>query len=152
MAVVPPWTFASAACTAVLSFSGSLHALAVEAEMRSERFVVRPFEPRAKVHVRAFGNAIRIMVHVALFHRQIFLVVEDDDEDRQAVLLGCAERLNDRIIEKAAVADDQNNRTVARRELHAERGADALAEPAKAAEEALRCREGQVLANERSGG
>ena len=65
------------------------------------------------------------------------------------MLLRGAERLDDRIVEERAVADQQRYRPLARRELDAERGADALAEPAGAAEEALRHGLRQMLAQQR---
>ncbi len=65
------------------------------------------------MHVRAFGGAVGIMMHVALLHRHVTLVVEDDDEDRKIMLLGRAERLDHRIIKEAAVADQQRDRPLA---------------------------------------
>ena len=79
-------------------------------------------------------------------------LVHDDDEDRQIVLLGCAERLYDRVVEKRAVADEQHHRPFRRRELDPERSADALAEPAGAAEEALRHVDRQMLAHQTARG
>jgi len=74
------------------------------------------------------------VVHVPLHHAAIHLVVEHFDGDR--------------IVEERAVANDQHNRARRRREFLPEREADALAEPAQGAEEALRHVHRQVLAHQ----
>src|ERR1700744_1281416 len=98
------------------------------------------------MHVSVFGSAVRAVMDVPLLHRHVALVIEDDDQDRGIVLLGGPQRLDPRVVEEAAVADEQCHRTLLRGELDAKRRAKALTEAAKAAEEALRRCEGQVLA------
>src|SRR5579863_10766019 len=118
--------------------------------MRGQLGIIEAVELRAEIHVGSFGGAVLVMMEMAFLHRHVALVIEHDDEDREIVLLGGAERLDDRIIEEAAVADQQRYRPLARGELDAERGADALAEAAEAAEEAVRCVERQMLAERRT--
>src|SRR5262252_6146465 len=112
-----------------LEVSELLDALAMEAEMAAQLLVVRSLAGDAEMQVFAGGGAIGIVMHVALSHRLVFLIVEDDDHDRQVMALGRAERLHDRIVEERAVADEQRHRALRRRELDPKRGADALAEP-----------------------
>src|SRR5262245_46525275 len=64
-----------------------LHALAVEAEMAAELLVVRTVDRHAIVQVLGGGSAVGIVMHMAHAHRLVFLVVHDDDQDRQLVLL-----------------------------------------------------------------
>src|SRR5262245_52172169 len=105
-----------------------LDALAVEAEMAAQSLVVRSLDRDAEMQVFAGRGAIGIVMHVALSHRLVFLVVENHDHDRQAVTLGRAERLHNGVVEERAVADEQRHRALRRRELDPERGADALPE------------------------
>src|SRR4029077_9773224 len=127
-------------------------ALAMEAEMASQVLIVGPVDGHTEMQLFAGRGAIGIVMDVALAHRLVFLVVENDDDDRQLVPFGGAERLDDRIVKKRAVADEQRNRPLRRRELDAERGSDALTEAARAAEEALRRGLRQMLADQRGMG
>ena len=101
------------------------------------------------MQIGAGGCAFGIVVHMPFAHRFIFLVVENDDNDRQLMALRRAERLDDGIVKERAVADQKHDWLPPSGELDAECRADPLAEPARAAEEALRHRMRQVLANER---
>src|SRR5919201_4194237 len=123
--------------------------LAMEAEMASDLLIIRPFDRHAEMQVFAGRGAVGIVMNVTLAHRLVFFVIENDDDDRQLVPLGGAERLDDRVIEKRAVADEQHHRALRRRKLDAERGAYALPETARTTEETLRRRQREVLADER---
>src|SRR2546430_17696761 len=109
----------------------------MEAEMASQLLIIGSVDGHAEMQLFARRGAIGIVMDVALAHRLVFLVVENDDDDRQLVPFGGAERLDDRVVKKRAVADEQRHRPLRRRELDAERGADPLAETARAAEVAL---------------
>src|SRR5262249_3351889 len=65
---------------------------------------------------------------------------------------GGAERLDDGVVKKRAVADEQHHRPLRRRELDAERSANPLPEAARAAEKALGGGLRQVLADQRGMG
>src|SRR5262245_6857484 len=110
----------------------------MESEMASQALIVGSVDGHAEMQLLAGRGAIGIVMDVALAHRLVFLVVENDDDDRQLVPLGGAKRLDDRVVKKRAIADEQHHQPLRRRELDAERGADPLAEAARAAEEALR--------------
>ena len=116
--------------------------------MASQLLIVGSVDGHAEMQLFAGRGAIGIVVDVALAHRLVFLVVEDDDDDRQLVPLGGAERLDDGVVKERAVADEQRHRPLGCRELDAERGADPLAEATRAAKEALRPGLREVLADE----
>src|SRR6516225_1740845 len=126
-----------------------LHPLAVEAEMAAELVIVGTIDGDAIMQIPAGRGAVGIVMDMALSHRLVFPVVEDNDDDGQLVPLRCAERLNDRIVEERAVADQQRHRPLACRELDPKRGAYPLAQSPGSAEKALRRRLRQMLAQQR---
>src|SRR5262249_38542706 len=121
--------------------------LAMEAEMASQLLILRSVDRHPKMHPFVGRDSVRIVMDVALAHRFVLLVVEDNDRDRQVVALRGTERLDDRVVKKRAVADEQRHRSLGRREFDPERGSNALAEATRPAEEALRGGLRQVLAD-----
>ena len=90
-----------------LEFGQRLDPRAVEAEMAPKLLVVGSIDGHAVVQVLAGRGAVRIMMDVALAHRLVFLVVEDDDHDGQSVALGGAERLDDGVVKEPGARELQ---------------------------------------------
>src|SRR6478672_11505993 len=97
-----------------------LHPLPCEVEMASQLGIIRAFNRYSVIEILAGRRAIRIMMHVTFAHCFIFFVVENDDDDRQLMPLGGAERLNDRVVKERAVADEQHHRPFGGGELYSE--------------------------------
>src|SRR6516162_212692 len=74
-------------------FRAPLYAPPMEFEMAAQLLVIRALDGHPEMQIGAGGSAIGIMVDMTLAHRLVFLVVEDDDGDRQLVPLRRAERL-----------------------------------------------------------
>src|SRR5262245_63369689 len=115
--------------------------------MASQLLILRSIDRHTKMQVFVGGDSIGVVMDVALAHRFVLLVVEDNDRDRQVVALRGTERLDDGVVKKRAVADEQRYRSLGRREFDPERGSNALAEATRPAEEALRSGLRQVLAD-----
>ena len=58
-------------------------------------------------------DAIGIVVQVPCLHGPVLAVVADDDQDRQIVSLRGAQRLDHRVVEERAVADECRDRPIA---------------------------------------
>src|SRR5262245_58713792 len=89
-------------------------------------------------------KSVRIEVEVIAFHRFIFTIVEDDDEQGKLVVFRGAERSKGRIVEERTIAGERDHRPVACRKLYAQSHAERLAQARGRSEEALRLRPMQM--------
>ena len=83
-------------------------------------------------------GAVGVEVAVLAGHRRIAAVVDDHDQDRQALVTGQGEALDHRVVHERPVAEHGGDDAVGGGELEPERDAEPLAEPAGDAEIALR--------------